>query len=88
MGESYDAGIFIKVTIKGKRPMHIEPFHGGKTGTIYKTKEMITVCPKNPEGIINILVCDFLQNGRFLSTDRCCNTNGKAVTAQRFVSHS
>ena len=60
MGESYDAGIFIKVTIKGKRPMHIEPFHGSKTGTIYKTKEMITVCPKNPEGIINILVCDFL----------------------------
>ena len=54
MGESYDTGIFVKVTIKGKRPMHIEPFHDGKTGTIYKTKALITVCPKDHEGIIGI----------------------------------
>ena len=85
MGESYDAGIFIKVTIKGKRPMHIEPFHGSKTGTIYKTKEMITVCPKNPEGIINILVCDFLQNGRFLSTDYERQGGDRAAFCLAFV---
>ncbi len=60
MGKSYDTRIFIKVIIKGKRPIHIEPFHNGKTGAIYKTKEMITVCPKNPECIIKIIVCYFL----------------------------
>ncbi len=36
-------GIFVKVMIKGKRLIHIEPFHNGKTGTIYQRKPCSSV---------------------------------------------